>query len=397
MLSMFSFGASNSTAPPIIGLLWLAMAVVFGVRRPGGALLAGFAVAAGAAVLHGLGDVLPGAVARELVGSAFFLPILSGLGAISLAQEPDGILALAGLRSRRRKLSKQRQALVASAEGEAHGGVVPEHEQLHKAGHKARPADESAAMSLRGIVAGYDGVEILHGVDLDLYAGKVVALLGANGAGKSTLCAVVSGLISPDTGSVMIQGGDITGWPAFQRARRGLLLVPEARGVFPGLSVEENLAVVLRTSGERERAYDRFSVLSDRRRQLAGQLSGGEQQMLSLAPALVKPPAVLLADEPTLGLSPLVAEEVMRAIVEVCNQGTAVLLVEEHAQNAFAVADTVAFMELGSLTWIGPREDLDVEELSAVYLGRKTSKSNPPTERLTAVSVTSQVDRGPIP
>ena len=120
--------------------------------------------------------------------------------------------------------------------------------------------------------------------------------------------------------------------------------------------------------------------------------------MLSLAPALAKPPAVLLADEPTLGLSPLVAEEVMGAILEVCNQGTAVLLVEEHARNAFAVADIVAFMELGSLTWTGPREDLDVEELSAVYLGRKASKSSPSTtERLTALSVAPQVVRGPIP
>jgi ABC-type branched-subunit amino acid transport system ATPase component/branched-subunit amino acid ABC-type transport system permease component len=397
MLSMFSFSASNSTAPPIIGLLWLAMAVVFGVRRPGGALLAGFALAAGTAVLHGLGDVLPGATARELVGSAFFLPILSGLGAISLAQEPDGILALAGLRSRRRRFSKQRQTLVATAEGAVHAGVVPEHEQLHRTENNARPADENAAMSLRGIVAGYDGVEVLHGVDLDLYAGKMVALLGANGAGKSTLCAVVSGLIAPETGTVMVQGGDVTGLPAFRRARRGMLLVPEARGVFPGLTVEENLAVVLGTSDERERAYDRFSVLFDRRHQQAGKLSGGEQQMLSLAPALVKPPAVLLADEPTLGLSPLVAEEVMRAIVEVCNQGTAVLLVEEHAHNAFAVADVVAFMELGYVTWIGPREELDVEELSAVYLGRRASKSASHTEQLAALSVTSRIARRPVP
>ena len=132
-----------------------------------------------------------------------------------------------------------------------------------------------------------------------------------------------------------------------------MLLVPEARGIFPGLTVEENLAVLLRDPALRDRAYERFPILSERRKQVAGLLSGGEQQMLSLAPALADPPKVLIADEPTLGLAPLAAEAVIEAIVELRDRGSAVLLVEEHAQNALKVADTLAFMELGRIVWIG--------------------------------------------
>ena len=167
-------------------------------------------------------------------------------------------------------------------------------------------------------------------------------------------------------------GADITKVPVFQRARDGLLLVPEARGIFPGLTVEENLTVLLRSEELREKAYDRFLILKERRKQHAGLLSGGEQQMLSLAPALANPPKVLIADEPTLGLAPLASEEVMRAILELRDLGSAVLLVEEHAQNALQVADTLAFMDLGAVVWSGPREQADMEMLSATYLGGKS-------------------------
>jgi branched-subunit amino acid ABC-type transport system permease component/ABC-type branched-subunit amino acid transport system ATPase component len=369
MLSLFSLSASNSTAPPIIGLLWLAIAVVFGIRRPGGALLAGIAVVAGGALLSGLGGLLPGAVTKELIGSVYFLPIISGAGAIGLAQEPDGILALAGRRNQDRRLAADRDERIASTESQIHSGVVPEHERRHTAASSARPIDTGAALSIRDVVASYHGVEVLHGIDLDLQPGTIMALLGANGAGKSTLCAVVAGLNPSRTGSVSVGGEDVSDWRTFERARRGMLLVPEARGVFPGLTVEENLAVFLRTSAERDQAYDQFPSLRARKGQYAGSLSGGEQQMLSLAPALVRPPAVLIADEPTLGLSPLVAEEVIGAIHAVKEQGTAVLLVEEHAQNALQLADVLGFMELGHLKWIGPRKDVNVDELSAIYLG----------------------------
>jgi ABC-type branched-subunit amino acid transport system ATPase component len=218
-------------------------------------------------------------------------------------------------------------------------------------------------------VAGYDDAEVLHGVGLELRAGEIVGLLGANGAGKSSLCAVIAGLLEPTAGSVHLGGQDLTGLPAYRRARAGLDLVPEARGIFPGLTVEENLTLALPEEGDRQLAYDRFPVLAERKAQVAGLLSGGEQQMLGLAPALARPPKVFVADEPTLGLAPLAAAEVIRAIVELRDKGSAVLLVEENAENAVAVADRLIFMELGTITWAGPASSLDVEQLSAVYLG----------------------------
>jgi ABC-type branched-subunit amino acid transport system ATPase component len=222
---------------------------------------------------------------------------------------------------------------------------------------------------MRGVVAGYGDVEVLHGVDLALTPGKVVALLGANGAGKSTLCSVAAGVVAASIGSVHLDGDDITGREPFRRARDGVLLVPEARGIFPGLTVEENLTVLLRTEELRAKAYERFVILQERRKLVAGLLSGGEQQMLSLAPALADPPKVLIADEPTLGLAPLAAEEVVRAIRELRESGSAILLVEEKAREVMELADIVAFMELGELVWMGPREDADSERLAAAYLG----------------------------
>jgi len=218
-------------------------------------------------------------------------------------------------------------------------------------------------------VAGYDDAEVLHGVGLELRAGEIVGLLGANGAGKSSLCAVIAGLLEPTAGSVHLNGVDLSGLPAFRRARAGLDLVPEARGIFPGLTVEENLTLALPEETDRQLAYARFPVLAERKSQVAGLLSGGEQQMLGLAPALARPPKVFVADEPTLGLAPMAAAEVIRAIVELRDKGSAVLLVEENAENAVAVADRLIFMELGTITWAGPASSLDVEQLSAVYLG----------------------------
>jgi ABC-type branched-subunit amino acid transport system ATPase component len=230
------------------------------------------------------------------------------------------------------------------------------------------PVGEST-FALAGIVAGYGDAEVVHGVDLRLDRGKVTALLGANGAGKSTLCGVAAGTVEPSVGKVYLQGDDITGAEPFVRARRGVLLVPEARGIFPGLTVEENLTVLLREPQLQQRAYERFPILAERRKQVAGLLSGGEQQMLSLAPALADPPVVLIADEPTLGLAPLAAEAVMEAILELRDLGCAVLLVEEHAQNALRAADMLALMELGNIVWTGPPDDADMSMLAGAYLG----------------------------
>jgi len=222
---------------------------------------------------------------------------------------------------------------------------------------------------IEGVVAGYGGAEVLHGVDVTVSEHSVLALLGANGAGKSTLCAVASGLVTPTDGRVLIAGEDVTALAPHERERRGLLLVPEARGIFPDLTVEENLRLLLRSPAERQHAYERFPILGERRRQAAGLLSGGEQQMLSLASALARPPKVFIADEPTLGLAPLAAQEVSRALRELRELGVAIMLVEEKAHEVMALADIVAFMALGRIVWTGSREEADEERLASTYLG----------------------------
>jgi ABC-type branched-subunit amino acid transport system ATPase component/branched-subunit amino acid ABC-type transport system permease component len=384
LLGIFSFQFTDTTASVLPGLLWLALAVTFGIRRPGGALLAGFAFAAGTAVFHWISSwsFLSGGEVQALITSIYFVPILSGLGAIQLAMEPDGILAYAGQQKVRKKREKARLARLAEAEAATHGGAVPEHERQHDAVDDVARAEVASGVvplteeqlrettfAMRGIVAGYGDAEVLHGVDLRVERGKVTALLGANGAGKSTLCAVAAGTVDATLGSVHLEGEEMTETEAFRRARAGILLVPEARGIFPGLTVEENLTVLLRDDRQRKDAYERFPILSERRKQVAGLLSGGEQQMLSLAPALADPPAVLIADEPTLGLAPLAAAAVMDAILELRDRGCAVLLVEEHAQNALGVADTLVFMELGTVVWTGSRDDADMRLLTSAYLG----------------------------
>jgi ABC-type branched-subunit amino acid transport system ATPase component len=286
---------------------------------------------------------------------------------------------LAGQQKLRKKREKARLARIAEAEAETHGGEVPEHERAHTAAAVGaepervamlpEPGALDAAFAVRGVVAGYGDAEVVHGVDLVVERGKVTALLGANGAGKSTLCSVAAGMVPASLGAVYLEGKEITHDEPFRRARAGILLVPEARGIFPGLTVEENLTVLLRDEELRKQAYERFPILQERRKQVAGLLSGGEQQMLSLAPALADPPVVLIADEPTLGLAPLAATAVMDAILELRDRGCAVLLVEEHAQNALRVADTLVFMELGDIVWSGSREEADMRLLTSAYLG----------------------------
>jgi ABC-type branched-subunit amino acid transport system ATPase component/ABC-type branched-subunit amino acid transport system permease subunit len=355
---------SYRSSPALIGLIWLAVTVLFGIRRPGGAIIAGLFFSLFPEFLStavGYPDApwtwIPDSI-REALGSDHFAPILFGLGAINLAQNPDGVLAIAG----QQRLEKRRKRTERRIE-RARPAVEP------AAAGEAAPVVEGAALQLSGIAAGYGEVEVLHGVDLAVTPGQAVTLLGANGAGKSTLCAVAAGLLAPTRGRVVLGGEDVTSDPPFRRARRGLLLVPEARGLFPGLSVEENLAILLRSAAERRQAYERFPILGQRRKQVAGLLSGGEQQMLGLAPALARPPEVLIADEPTLGLAPIAAEQVAAALAELRDRGVALLLVEEKAREALALADTVAVMELGRIVWSGPREEADADRLSETYLG----------------------------
>ncbi|MGB3053781.1 MAG: ATP-binding cassette domain-containing protein, partial [Acidimicrobiales bacterium] len=185
----------------------------------------------------------------------------------------------------------------------------------------------------------------------------------------STLCAVAGGLVEASTGQVVLGGVDVTSHPTHLRARGGLVLAPEARGIFPGLTVDDNLAIRLRTPEARRAAKDRFPILDERAGQEAGLLSGGEQQQLALAVALADPPPVFVADEPTLGLAPMATRTVVEALDELRQLGTAVVLVEEQAAAGLELADRVVLMELGRVTWDGPRADLDVDRLTASYLG----------------------------
>ncbi|MFD8022401.1 ABC transporter ATP-binding protein [Streptomyces lavendulae] len=233
----------------------------------------------------------------------------------------------------------------------------------------AHPAGRGVALELRGVRAGYDGGNVLHGVDLGVRRGEVLAVLGPNGAGKSTACRVAAGLLTATGGSVLVAGRDATRDGPVRRARAGVLLAPEGRGIFPGLTLEENLALYLEDAGERRAVYDRFPRLGERRTVAAGALSGGEQQMLSLAPLLQRPPAVLIADEPSLGLAPRVVEEVYALLAELRGAGCALLLVEERADAVLGIADSVAFLARGRVSWCGPRAEVDAERLTESYLG----------------------------
>ncbi len=221
---------------------------------------------------------------------------------------------------------------------------------------------------MRGLRAGYDGVEVLHDVSFDVEAGSIVAVLGPNGAGKTTLCSVITGLVAADAGTVRLGGEDVTKRPPHRRSQAGLVLAPESRGIFAGLTVEENLRLVL-DAEQREFVYERFHALRERRKLPAGVLSGGEQQMLTLAPLLAKPPRVLVADEPSLGLAPLVIEQVMEILREIAATGCAVLLVEEKLHGIAHVAERVIALDLGQVAWTRAAADVDAAALAATYLG----------------------------
>jgi ABC-type branched-subunit amino acid transport system ATPase component len=223
----------------------------------------------------------------------------------------------------------------------------------------------------------YGAVRVVHGVSLELPARSVTAILGPNGAGKSTTCKAVAGYLRADGGTIRLDGEDITAKPCWWRARRGILLVPEGRGIFPGLSVDDNLKILLPKSSDRAVIYDRFRLLGERRRQHAGSLSGGEQQMLSLAPVLVHRAELLIADEPTLGLAPRIAEEVLRIFAELRDDGTTVLLVGESPHGLVDIADRVALLHAGAITWSGNASDLEQATLEEAYFGEDLSTQAP--------------------
>ena len=227
-------------------------------------------------------------------------------------------------------------------------------------------------LELRGVRAAYDAIEVLHGVDLAVPAGSVVALLGPNGGGKTTTIKVACGLMQPSSGTVTVAGRDMSGARPDQLTRAGVITIPEGRGVFPNLTVRENLQMATFSGSSLAEvesiAYGRFPRLGERRSQLAGTMSGGEQQMLALARGLASNPAVLLLDELSMGLAPLVVEELYGTVAEIARTGVSILVVEQFARTVLGIADIAAIMVHGVVRTIGSPDEIEAE-LSSAYLG----------------------------
>ncbi|QWF40753.1 ABC transporter ATP-binding protein [Bordetella hinzii] len=236
-------------------------------------------------------------------------------------------------------------------------------------------------LSVKNLEAGYGKVKVLHDISLDVPKAKVVTLIGSNGAGKTTTMRALSGMIRPTAGEITLDGRAIAGQESFRIARLGLAHSPEGRRVFPTLSVTDNLLLGAfpRLTGSRPRgdvqadlarAMDLFPRLKERRDQLAGTLSGGEQQMLAMARAIMLNPELVLLDEPSMGLAPILVEEVFRIIARLKEQGVTMLLVEQFAAAALNVADYGYVLENGRISVHGPAEQLKHDpEVIAAYLG----------------------------
>jgi len=231
---------------------------------------------------------------------------------------------------------------------------------------------DAPLIELVDIRAAYGTIEVLHGISLSVPQGSVVALLGPNGAGKSTILKVVSGLLQPTAGEVRLAGRVVNGAPADELARLGLCTIPEGRGVFPNLTVRENLWMATMSgvplADVEEIAYARFPRLGERRKQLAGTMSGGEQQMLSMARALSVNPSVLLLDELSMGLAPLVVANLYEIVAQVSQEGVSILVSEQFARTVLGIAQYAAIVLHGTITQVGTPAELE-DELSAAYLG----------------------------
>ncbi|GAA4953950.1 ABC transporter ATP-binding protein [Yinghuangia aomiensis] len=235
--------------------------------------------------------------------------------------------------------------------------------------------DTTALLELRGLEVFYGAIQALKGVDVTVREGEIVTLLGANGAGKTTTLRTVSGLLRPRVGEVVFEGERIDGIPAHHVVGLGIGHSPEGRRVFPTMTVLENLQMGAYRfkdvpKAELERVYELFPRLHERRTQMAGTLSGGEQQMLAIGRALMGRPRLLLLDEPSMGLAPLIVAQIFAIIQEINAQGTTVLLVEQNAAQALALSDRAYVLETGSVMMSGPASDLLADpRVREAYLG----------------------------
>jgi branched-chain amino acid transport system ATP-binding protein len=236
-------------------------------------------------------------------------------------------------------------------------------------------------LQLDDVSSGYGPFRALFHVSFALAPGKVLALLGSNGSGKTTVARVCSGLLAPTMGKVWFDGIDVTDWRPYRFARLGIVHAPEGRSVFASLTVEENLDLTFRRSRGRtgardalDEAYSLFPRLGERRRQIAGTLSGGEQRMLSLARVLVEQPRLLIADELSLGLAPIIVDEVYKTLERIRDAGTTLLLVEQHVQHALGIADDAIVMVKGEVAYSGPVSELGDVHTRVLGEGGNTDK-----------------------
>ena len=233
-----------------------------------------------------------------------------------------------------------------------------------------------AMLELKGLNVAYGGIQAVKGLNMVLHQGELVSLIGANGAGKSTTLKAICGLLAPKSGEVLYEGRSVHAQGPWDLVAQGLVMVPEGRGIFTRMTIDENLRMgaYLRRDGEVESdmasVYARFPRLKERHRQLAGTLSGGEQQMLAMGRALMARPRVLLLDEPTMGLAPIIVDQIFEVVRDVHAQGVTVLLVEQNAQRALQMADRAYVLESGELALAGDaRTLLDDPRVQAAYLG----------------------------
>jgi branched-chain amino acid transport system ATP-binding protein len=229
-----------------------------------------------------------------------------------------------------------------------------------------------SALAVTGLRAGYGATTVLHDVDLVVPAGAAVALLGANGAGKTTLLKAIAGVIPAQSGSIALFGEEIAHWPADARARAGVCLLPEGRGIFRNLTVRENLAMQNRgrnVDAAEEQIVARFPRLGSRMQQTAGTLSGGEQQMLSLARALSTDPAVVLADELSVGLAPVIVDDIFAAVSTMRAEGRSILIVEQYVSRVLDLVDYVYLLHKGRIVFVGEPQQCDGGKVFDQYLG----------------------------